>query len=373
MRRAIVHIGMPRTGSSTIQHILAHKRMELARAGILYPDLTPASAAHEPHLNHQPFGEALDGRRPRRELKELLRKLSGELERTDADVVLLSYEGFSQQRRAARIASLLRALFDRHGFAMEVAVAVKPQSEYLNSMYSLRLQLMRERKAFGEFARRFQHSGRLAYDALLDPWSRACDGRVRAVPLLDLRSAAPLVERFGTELGLWDRVAPLLAPSDHVRVENRSLGPVAAEVSRRLRLIRAHARISVRPREVTRYVEAAARQRGVDTVAFRGVGPDLRAGLERRYADTNERFAGAIWKRPWAEMVAPEPAQPVNEIAGRPADPETEHLIVGMRRDASRQFGITPTRPVLAVPTDLVIDGLEGLGRALRVPGWRVR
>ena len=353
--------------------MLAYRRTELARAGILYPDLTPASAAHEPHLNHLPFGQALDGRRPRRELDELLQKLSGELARTDAEIVLLSYEGFSQQRHAARIASLLSSFFGRHGFAMEVVVVVRPQSEYLNSMYSLRLQLMRERTAFRDFAPRFQHSGRLAYGALLQPWGSACGARVRAMPLLDRRSTAPLVERFGAQLGVWDRIAPLLDPSDHVRVENRSLGPVAAEVSRRLRWMRVHARIRVRPREMVRHVQEDARRRGLDATAFRGVGPDLRARLESRYKDANERFAGAAWKRPWAAVVASEPVEPVNEIAAGPVDQETDHLVTSLLQDACRRFGVIPVRPLLAAPTDLLADGMEGLQRTLRVPSWRVR
>jgi hypothetical protein len=41
--------------------------------------------------------------------------------------------------------ALPRALFAHHGFAMEALVAVRPQSEHLNSIYSHRMQLMRIR------------------------------------------------------------------------------------------------------------------------------------------------------------------------------------------------------------------------------------
>src|ERR1700742_4938469 len=92
MRRAIIHIGMPRTGSTTFQHVLAHARHRLEKAGILYPDLTPRSPSATPHISHQHFGETLDGRRPRHERRELLRRLSGALARRDCDVVVVSYE-----------------------------------------------------------------------------------------------------------------------------------------------------------------------------------------------------------------------------------------------------------------------------------------
>lgn len=372
MRRAIVHIGMPRTASTTVQHILARLRPELAEAGILYPDLTPGSAAHEPHISHQHFGEALDGRRPRREAEELLQRLSAELDRTDADVVLLSYEDFIQQKKAPQISRLLRSAFDRHGFRMEAVVVAKPQSELLNSIYSHRMQLMREKRAFADFATLFERSGRFAYCELIEPWLAACEGRVRAIPLRDRRSPAPIVDRFMAELGLSDRVAPLLGADDLARVENRSPGPVAVEVSRRLRSMRVHARVRVRPREMMRFVERAALERGFDGVPFKGVGPELRARMNALFAETNGRFATALWGQPWSAVVAPEPGHPVNEIAGRPVEPAIERHVDAILRDACRQFDVMPVRPWRSGPVELLLDGGEALQRALRISRWRV-
>src|ERR1700761_5298515 len=144
MRRAIIHIGMPRTGSPTFEHILAHARDGLEQAGILYPDLTPASARAAPQISHQHFGETLDGRRPRREREMLLERLSGMLTGSDCDIVVLSYEDWIQQLPRFRIPQLLTGFFAKHGFAAEVIAVVKPQSENLNSMYTLRTQLIRE-------------------------------------------------------------------------------------------------------------------------------------------------------------------------------------------------------------------------------------
>lgn len=372
MRRAIVHIGMPRAGSTTFQHILFRLRPELAKAGILYPDLTPASAAHEPHINHQHFGEALDGRRPRREARELLERLSGELARTDADTVLISYEDFIQQKRAAGISRTLRSLFDRHGFAMEAVVVAKPQSEHLNSVYSHRMQLMREKRLFDAFAGTFERSGRFAYRSLIEPWLSACSGRVRGVPVRDVRSPAPLVRRLLAEIGLEDRVAPLLAADDSGRVENRSPGPVAVEVSRRLRLMRVHARLHTPPRSMMRAVERAAMEHGLDQVPFKGVGPELRARMAARFHDTNDRFAMALWGHAWPAVVAPEPEHEVNEIGRQPIEPGMESRIDTILRDACRQFGVTPSRPWTSMPMELLIDGSEALQRAFRISRWRV-
>lgn len=372
MRRAIVHIGMPRTGSTTFQSVLFRLGPELAKVGILYPDLTPRSAADHPHLNHQHFGEALDGRRPRREARELLQLLSRELACTKADVVLISYEDFIQEKQAARISNTLRSVFDQHGFQMEAVVAVKPQSEHLNSVYSHRMQMMSEKRRFSEFATAYMTSGRFAYHKLAEPWLAACSGRVRGVPTRDMRSAAPLVRRMLVEMGLDNRVGPLLVEDDLARVENRSPGPVTVEVSRRLRHMRVQARIPTRAREMVTFVDHLVRDRGFDQVPFKGVGPDLGAHMSRLFQDTNDQFALAVWAQPWSAVVAPEPAYPVSEIAGRPIPPELETLVSGIIREACRQFNVVPIRPRTSGLAELLADTGGWLGQSLRISKWRV-
>ena len=372
-RRAIIHIGMPRTGSTTFQHILAHARDDLKKAGILYPDLTPQSARATPHLSHQHFGETLDGRRPRHEREELLHRLSDTLADCDCDVAVLSYEDLIQQRQRFRVPELLNGFFARHDFTAEALVAVKPQSENLNSMYTLRTQLIRERQGFAHFARSHIGSGRFAYDALIEPWIREFPGRVRAVPVLDRRAPkAPLMLRMLATLHLYRRVAPLITQTDVRRIENRSPGPVAVEVSRRLRTMRTHARLRVPPRDMMRVVSRLAWERGYDRQKFNGVGPELRAELDARYHDTNERFARALWAEGWDDVVAPEPAQPANELMPGHIDPRTEAAIAEIIDQASRQFAVQACHSALDNPLNLAAERFEALQRRLGISRWRV-
>ena len=67
MRRGIIHIGMPRTGSTSLQAVLTNLRPQLGALGLLYPELAPPGSPEGADVNHQPLGEALDGRRPARE------------------------------------------------------------------------------------------------------------------------------------------------------------------------------------------------------------------------------------------------------------------------------------------------------------------
>ena len=371
MRRAIIHVGMPRTASTTVQHVLAHLRPELDAAGILYPDLTPRSAA-EPHISHQHLGEALDGRRPRAEARELLDDLSRHLTATKADTLILSYEDWIQEKRALAIAATLKDVVQRHGFRMEAVVVAKPQDEHLNSIYSHRAQLMREKRLFAGFCRGFEGSGRFAYAELMDPWLAACDGQICGLPLRDRRSDAPLMHRFLIELGLADRVLPLLDAAATTRVENRSPGPVAVEVSRRLRRLRVPSRLRIRPRAAMREIERDVAALGLDRIPFKGVTPAQRTRLAQRFRATNDRFAHALWGTDWDSVVAPEREHPVNEIGGHPVPQETEAVIQDLVRDACARLNVATTSPWYRPLAEAAEDAADAAQRLLRLSSWRV-
>ena len=337
MRRAIVHIGTPRTGTTSLQHILTRLRPALGRAGIWYPDLTPASAA-APHLSHQHLGEALDGRRPSRERAELLGRLAAGLRDTRYDVVLLSYEGLCGIPRGLGVARTLASLFDAHGFAMETLVTVKPQSEYLNSLYTWRTQFLREGRTFPAFAAAWMGTARLDLAGMAVPWQKVSAGRLHVVPVRDRWSGRPLVERTLAEVGLLDRIAPLLTAADAGLAENRSPGPAAVEVLRRLHQGGARRLLGSRAREASRHVEATARS--PDTAGFHGVTPALHAQAAARWQASNDALAMQAWDAAWADRVAEPLLLPVNEIAAQPSDPAVEAQLAAILEDTCARFGL---------------------------------
>ncbi len=337
MRRAIVHIGTPRTGTTSLQHILTRLRPALGEAGILYPDLTPASAA-APHLSHQHLGEALDGRRPPRERAELLGRLAARLRDTRCDVVLLSYEGLCGMPRGLGAARTLASLFDAHGFAMETLVTVKPQSEYLNSLYTWRSQFLREGRTFPAFAAAWIGTARLDLAGMAVPWQKASAGPLHVVPVRDRRSGQPLAERTLAEVGLLDRIAPLLTAADAGLTENRSPGPAAIEVLRRLHQGGARRLLGPRAREASRHVEAVARS--LDTAGFQGVTAALHAEAATRWQASNDALALLAWGTAWADRVAAPPPPPVNEVAVQPPDPALEAQLAAILDDTCARFGL---------------------------------
>lgn len=372
MRRAIVHIGMPRTGSTSFQELLASVRPSLAAAGLDYPDLDPPDFGLGAGVNHQSLGEALDGRRPRSERTASLARLVEALQATQAETVLLSYEGFSVQRPALGVPALLRDLFADFGFAMEVAMVVKPQAGQLNSAYAHRAQVVRESRTFDEFCRRHGRSGRLDYHARLLPWLKAADGRVTAVPLRDARSDKPLLERLVRDLGLAQQMQPVLSQAQLFYATNRSPGPVSVEASRRLRALRVHRQFAGHPRLIGHVVDQGAWLRGLDPEPFRGNAPERVARIETAFALSNARFAAAAWGVPWESVVAAPPARPPNELAGSPIDAETEAQIEMLVEETLQHFAFRKPALWQCAPANALNAGAERLASMVGFARWRV-
>ena len=240
--------------------------------------------------------------------------LSSQLAATKAEIVLVSYEGLCLASPWLRVPQRLAMLFQESGFAMEVLVTLKPQAELVNSTYTWRTQFLREARRFDRyFASEIGHR-RLDLVRLARQWRAACAGRMRAVPMRDPRTTRPLVERIFDELGVLPEVSPLMTMEERTLVENRSPGPVAVEVSRQLRRRGAHLTLGTSIRDVTRFVELAARERGLNTHPFMGLDGPRQRFAAASWARLNDQFAWQVWNEPWSARVADLAPQSSNEI-----------------------------------------------------------
>jgi hypothetical protein len=334
----LVNIALPRTVTSSFLKVLHQRGEALAGLGILYPDLAAAVPGADLG-NHQVLGEVLDGRRPASVKAAVLAALDRALAAPDADVAILSYEGLV--RMGPRIAPWreLAAAFGRRGFAMEVLLTVKAQAEYLNSLYTLKVRRLDEGRPFGPFAAAMLRRRPLDYAAMAAPWREAAT-TLRAVPLADHGSLAPLVERIFAELGLLERVRPVLTQADLAAATNRSPGPVAVEVARRLHLRGAHRHLGAQAEQAAREGEALVRERGFDAEPFNGVGPDLATRLSARFATANDLFAEIAWGCHWSARTEDRPASASNETGCPAADPATEAAIVTITEEVARRFAL---------------------------------
>ena len=373
MRRAIVHIGMPRTGSTSFPEVLTRLRPDLDGVGICYPRLAPAGSHASAAVNHHPLGQSRDGRRTETPDRASLNRLARVLAETEADVVVIAYEDFAAPRPDPGIPALLADLFRRSGFAMEVVLVVKPQAEQLASAYALRTQVLAEARTFRGFVRREGYSDRYDHGARLDPWRRAADERFRVVPVRDRRSPAPLLERLVAELGLADRLGPLLAPDALRDPTHRGSGPFAVEASRRLHALGLHRRVVGQRRRLGHRLDGLARARGLDAETFRGEARDAIAAVEAYHGEANERLGALAWGRSWASVVARAPAARPNELAGRPLPAEAEAAVEALVAEVVAHAGYHAPPAWLRRVDAIVEDGIERLADLIGRPTWRAR
>ena len=158
-KRVLIHIGMGRCGSSSIQRALKIKRAELSAHGIHYPETNPAGDAH--HL----LGLLADDKFAEVELR-WSSVLDG-FEKSGCTTLLVSSESFIGI--SDRLFESIRRLLS--GYSVEVVFIVRNQRELLPSIYA---QWIKEGIAF----RSFEHFYKVTkqewhFTRILERWSEA--------------------------------------------------------------------------------------------------------------------------------------------------------------------------------------------------------
>ena len=180
-RRLFVHIGLPKTGSTTIQVLAYAMRDALARAGIGVP--RTGRMARRCRCCHNPLVRQLSGELLGDPGRDLWRALAAELDACPSPTLLISAELFTGggiftatpgRDGAARLAGLAADL----DLDVRLVAYLRPQWQYAESAYS---QLVK----MGKLAERFEpwlcgvlRSGRLDYGRALAPWREVFGDRL---------------------------------------------------------------------------------------------------------------------------------------------------------------------------------------------------
>lgn len=214
MTRFILHIGLEKTGTTSIQRFLsANRTLLLEQHGILYPDhpslwrddshpMLPASLLSSTHCEFLPATCRADPARIRAALERLAR--------TDADRILLSAEHLSSRLDAAAIEQLGSWLRPHQ---VAVIVYLRRQDELALSSFSTALRSGRRtwfRPRDVTPADRY-----FAYDALLEPWGATFGHANIRIRLFDPErfSGGDLIADFMEAIGVtriqdWPRPPP---------------------------------------------------------------------------------------------------------------------------------------------------------------------
>jgi hypothetical protein len=226
--RLILHLGLWKTGTTTLQYFLRENPDVLAGMGILYPKVgsenadhpffraKPATAFLADEVSHQFLARELAGWRRLGPIETPLWSTVFRLiEDSGAHTAIISYEDFS-----ARISRYqFQAIADRlKTFDVTGIIYVRPQEDWAVSLYSHLVRELQTTMSFSEFLDDIRP--RLVYSVLLDRLRGHVPLDSLTVRNFDEATKGGLIQDFFARLDLPDA----LSASDHPpEVRNRSL------------------------------------------------------------------------------------------------------------------------------------------------------
>ena len=281
MKRLIVHVGMPKAGSKTIQTMLRNCTELLTANGVHVPTLSGTE-----HGGHGKLGRELVAapRNPRLAWTQLAQQIR----LTDATTFVISVEFFLQARFREIVAAKLAELVERENLAVGIVGYVRPQWQYLESWYTQAMYGGKSKWRAPTFQRFVADrlDGReptmLDYNIAFAPYRAAFGEHVEVTPLEPSRLPQGLLVNFLRQCGVNATPA---AVADLPR-RNPRRGAKATEVQRL-----ALAAFQPQPEGARRPLLLALPRLLDDDVPFAGFDPAQIADIEARFADANARFA----------------------------------------------------------------------------------
>lgn len=243
-RRLVIHIGMHKTGSSSIQRFLSRNRWLLKRLGVFYPATRRADGRREPKHNrlfeaisheadhgaaHPAFGEARD----------VVAEITDQIERAAAPLSILSAEGLSGERPV--FAEALAPLAAR--FECRIVVFLRRPDDWVESFYKQMVvsREVRETRSLGDFINAQSTQDHLDFDRILSWWAEAFGDDALRVAAFPPANGARLIDEFlrAADAPRWlgrlpyanarENRSPNWGEVARVRSENRKEAGLAAE------------------------------------------------------------------------------------------------------------------------------------------------
>jgi hypothetical protein len=167
VRRLIIHAGMPRAGSSTIQEALYRQRKKLEAAGLLYAalDLKHSSDGKPGQVyNHRQLCESGKGLWRSGRFHILHDEIALAIEASEAPLVVLSYEGWWDPRNHPSLKRTLKSLRTRlPEMDVMIGAVVRDPVNFLLSLYKLDVLHGRTLASFEDYWPRKLRDPRLRY------------------------------------------------------------------------------------------------------------------------------------------------------------------------------------------------------------------
>ena len=283
-RKLFVHVGLAKTGSTSIQRMLHRLSPSLEQLGVhvlatiairgnhwrLVPRRTPESPQSAEFLEVRwqiLFKEVMRCRAPR---------------------LVVSAEHFASPWGVAPSVRRFAALAEAANLEIHIVACVRPQWQWLESSWTQRVEGMTALPPFGEWVDTGLEDLRLDFAQVFSPWKEAF-GRVTVVPLERSQLPDGLLVRFLRILGVDD--ARTQAAARQMPRLNRRRGAKALEVRRLLSAAMHRHGLNLRQlRRIGRQLGALSEVFD-DDPPFAGLTREGIDSIMARFASRNARFA----------------------------------------------------------------------------------
>lgn len=222
MKRAILHVGTHKTGTTSIQSFLIKNAAMLERHGVYVPSSAKddlGDGTQTPGHQRIPW-ELIEGD------DSALVELLDECARSDASRVVISSEELELLHDRPQLLDRLRERLVDAGYDVTAIVYFREQAGYLESMYSEMMKRVRFMR-FSKFLEGALHDGAVAvhphypvtlrYAAFLANWTRIFGAGTIVARPYDAESPAALIPDFLRTIGL-PRLETSQAPKENRRM-----------------------------------------------------------------------------------------------------------------------------------------------------------
>lgn len=218
-RTLVLHIGMQKTGSTSIQHMLGALSRRLRRVGVDIPKAGFRNGNHNDLFRRAVWS---DGR--------TWPALADEMSRSRSGRFVVSADVFSGPRGVARAAELVprvEELAEAADLAVTVVAYVRPQYQFIESYYAERVKVGAMTDTFHAALPALLAAPGLDYGSVFAPWREAF-GRVIVTPLEVAREHGGLLPHFLKLIG----AEALTRKATRLSVANKRPGAKALEILR---------------------------------------------------------------------------------------------------------------------------------------------
>ena len=283
-RTLVVHIGVPKTGNTSIHHMLRTFREQLGELGVHVPAAGFGKTGSHHNLAFEALGicwywPLLGG------WADLLRELSTP---SAARRFVLSCEQFARGPGAGKVIDRIAAVADTADLNVEIIAYIRPQHESIDAEYGQRVKVGECRASFETYLGAAKEEVENDYNLLFEPWREAFGGRLTVYPLETSRMPEGLLAHFLAQLGAG-KLAP---PAKGLPRLNRRIGANLLEVLRLVTVALHQEMVDVRiVRRLMRQLRRSLPAVLPDDAPYSGLGPIERRVVATHFAETNARFA----------------------------------------------------------------------------------